>query len=303
MTQIDTSTETIKALLKDVTEGPWEVDVLTADGPNGDEWDTDIEVSSGTGRHIYGYDLGYCDDVDAEIKANARFIAASRELVPALLAERDALKAENERLKAQDHAVVINGDTFPIPYEVWELVDNLKSQSVTVKPLEWWISDTGDHCCDTMVGRYQIQKGATKYCMMPAMATRSRTSELAARSYHRKEEAAKAAAQADYERRILSAINIRSASASAAEARAGAIEAAEAKAKDAVAWKFFTYHDLDRIANSIHALHDTDTLAAIERIKEQARQEERERCATIAQDFGCCHVPAEIAKAIREDEW
>ena len=64
----------------------------------------------------------------------------------------------------------------------------------------------------------------------------------------------------------------------AAEARAGAIEAAEAKAKDAVAWKFFTYHDLDRIANSIHALHDTDTLAAIERIKEQARKEERERC-------------------------
>ena len=38
-------------------------------------------------------------------ETNARFLAAARELVPALLAERDALKAEVDRLKAQADAV------------------------------------------------------------------------------------------------------------------------------------------------------------------------------------------------------
>jgi len=74
MTQIDTSTEAVEALLKDVTEGPWEVD-----------W---------TGN---GYWIGDTISMVGETYQEARdvkFIAASRELVPALLAERDALKAK-----------------------------------------------------------------------------------------------------------------------------------------------------------------------------------------------------------------
>ena len=73
MTQTDTSTEAVEALLKDVTEGPWEVD-----------W---------TGN---GYWIGDTISMVGETYQEARdvkFIAASRELVPALLAERDALKA------------------------------------------------------------------------------------------------------------------------------------------------------------------------------------------------------------------
>lgn len=89
---------------------------------------------------------------------------------------------------------------------------------------------------------------------------------------------------------------IRSASDIAAEARAGAIEAAARNVEAAVSNGVF----IGKLTDHVRALHDTDTLAAIERIKEQAMEEERERCATIAEDFGCCHVPAEIAKAITE---
>jgi hypothetical protein len=85
MTKIDTSTEAVEALLKDVTQGPWE------------------------GRMCLGIPADVCDFGVISLKTgiettrtwgldDAYFIAASRELVPALLVERDALQAEVERL-------------------------------------------------------------------------------------------------------------------------------------------------------------------------------------------------------------
>jgi len=83
-----------------------------------------------------------------------------------------------------------------------------RAEARQVKPLEWWRSDTGDLCCDTLVGRYQIQKGREKYFMMPAISPgrRNRPDGDAVPSWHKSEESAKAAAQYDYERRVLSAL-------------------------------------------------------------------------------------------------
>lgn len=96
--KIDTSAEAVAAMLEGLTPGPWSTDTITGSDPNGDEWETDIEVYSASGKFIHGHDIGYSDETDAEIKYNASFIAAARELVPVIAAERDALRAENERL-------------------------------------------------------------------------------------------------------------------------------------------------------------------------------------------------------------
>ena len=74
MTAIDTSTAAVTALMDGVTEGPWTTgkvlfDCVFAGG----------EVVSAGGSE------------GPKAEANARFIAAARQLVPALLAERDAL--------------------------------------------------------------------------------------------------------------------------------------------------------------------------------------------------------------------
>ena len=93
---VDTSTEAVEKLLDGVTPGPWVID--------------GIVIS----RHTepYGYPADVClmgepaqypGDIPVMMHgwdANARFIAAARDLVPALLAERDALRRENENLRA-----------------------------------------------------------------------------------------------------------------------------------------------------------------------------------------------------------
>jgi len=83
-----------------------------------------------------------------------------------------------------------------------------RAEARQVKPLKWWRSDTGDLCCDTLVGRYQIQTGRERYFIMPAISPgrRNRPDGDAVPSWHKSEESAKAAAQDDYERRVLSAL-------------------------------------------------------------------------------------------------
>lgn len=87
---VDTSTEAVTKLLDGVTQGPWVID--------------GISISHHT--EPYGYPADVClmgepaqypGDIPVMMHgwdANARFIAAARDLVPALLAERDALKAK-----------------------------------------------------------------------------------------------------------------------------------------------------------------------------------------------------------------
>lgn len=71
---VDTSTEAVERLLDGVTPGPWTLRLA---------YDDDRAVIDGTGFPV-AYDVA---------SADRRFIATARDLVPALLAERDALAA------------------------------------------------------------------------------------------------------------------------------------------------------------------------------------------------------------------
>lgn len=88
MTAIDTSTEAVERLLDGVTQGPWQVD-----GPS---WNQIIWSSNGNRVCFMAHSSGL--NVVGDLAA-ASFIAAARDLVPALLAERDRL------LKERDEAV------------------------------------------------------------------------------------------------------------------------------------------------------------------------------------------------------
>lgn len=89
MSEIDTSTAAIEALLDGVTPGPW----LNDSGANSHCFERRIVTN---GDECVAFSDG----------ANACFISASRYLVPALAAERDALKAEVERRLAKYDEVI-----------------------------------------------------------------------------------------------------------------------------------------------------------------------------------------------------
>lgn len=90
MTEIDTSTAAIAALMDGVTAGPWE-----QDGP----------ISA---KIVWsGPDVRVCFMTsDGPASKNASFIAAARELVPALTDERDAAIARAEQAEARELALL-----------------------------------------------------------------------------------------------------------------------------------------------------------------------------------------------------
>ena len=86
--RIDTSPAAIAAIMDWVTPGPWRV------GPV-----DDCRVEDANGNEVSQIDGDYNHpDLWPIMEANARFIAAARELVPALAAERDELRAANDAL-------------------------------------------------------------------------------------------------------------------------------------------------------------------------------------------------------------
>ena len=76
----DTTTQAVTALLDGVTPGPWHFD--------GQAWNLIVWSSNENRVCFMAHSNGLDDDRDF---ATAAFIAAARDLVPALLAERDAL--------------------------------------------------------------------------------------------------------------------------------------------------------------------------------------------------------------------
>lgn len=86
MSNIDTSTAAIEALMDGVTSGPWTTDT-------GGE----VQTIGGTPLFAWPRLSGAMDD----LAQNAMFCAAARELVPALATERDAAVARAERSEAR----------------------------------------------------------------------------------------------------------------------------------------------------------------------------------------------------------
>ena len=109
MSDTDTSREAVEALMEGVPEGPWWSDAagyIWANGPKGEF--TPLQVRGWgyyTGGGVGALGLPHKEAFDIQDRVG-KFAAASRELVPALLSERDAavselatLKAERERLR------------------------------------------------------------------------------------------------------------------------------------------------------------------------------------------------------------
>lgn len=90
MSETDISTAAVERLLDGVTAGPWHVE---------DDWN--VHCGSHSVMHGSIHVVS-----DAESEANANFTAASRDLVPALLADRDRLAAEVARLTAERDAAM-----------------------------------------------------------------------------------------------------------------------------------------------------------------------------------------------------
>jgi len=86
----------------------------------------------------------------------------------------------------------------------------LEAMPDMIPDLEFWSSDTGDLCADTLLGRYQIQKGETRYCMMPAMGMRRhRTpSPESIPTYHKSAEGAKSAANAHHKSQVMAMLGL-----------------------------------------------------------------------------------------------
>lgn len=76
---------------------------------------------------------------------------------------------------------------------------------ILIKALEWWKSDTGDWCADTLVGRYQVQKvTANRNFRLFIPGIKKEVAQPI--TVYWPEDDAKAAAQTDYEQRIRSAL-------------------------------------------------------------------------------------------------
>lgn len=93
--------EQLEKMLADATPGPWELCILNTEDAKGEEYESGLGVSAQSGAFIHGHDLGYRDDTDDEIKANAALIASAPTLATAHMAalKRVAeLEADNERL-------------------------------------------------------------------------------------------------------------------------------------------------------------------------------------------------------------
>lgn len=112
MSDVDISTAAVERLMDGVTDGPW---VREAQG---------VYHSNGHGlvAHLKAHE--WQRDWPT-LERDARFIAASRDLVPALLADRDLLAAEVARLTAERDKVVarnttVQGTAHVLP-NAWDL--------------------------------------------------------------------------------------------------------------------------------------------------------------------------------------
>lgn len=109
---VDTSAEAVTKLLDGVTPGPWAFDPHFSTVVAGEKCIAEVFTSD----------------------ADARFIATARDLVPAMLAERDALLRENENLRQIERNVqAVREHEYKRAEAALAEVERLKSQPVTVQ--------------------------------------------------------------------------------------------------------------------------------------------------------------------------
>lgn len=96
MSETDISTAAVERLLDGVTAGPWTRHGTTSDGAKFVGKMHRIQADGAWMAFIATWESS--SDEAAEAEANTDFIAASRNLVPALLADRDRLAADVARL-------------------------------------------------------------------------------------------------------------------------------------------------------------------------------------------------------------
>lgn len=207
---VDTSTEAVTKLLDGVTPGPW--------GAEYDDYGEEIWFGGegcGTwtvGPCFIGGD-GHDPDLARIMDADARFIAAARDLVPALLTERDALQRENENLRQIERNVqAVREHEYKRAEAALAEVERLKAQpaqAVKVKPLVWerdpeelgedwfWRAEAGPFV-------YEVGEEETGVCWWQEDAVTGISICRADGDI----EAAKSAAQADYEARIMAALDV-----------------------------------------------------------------------------------------------
>lgn len=113
MTAIDTSTAAVTALMDGVTDGPWYLSSGHMQANGHLYWQVETEYDAVVNNQ-------FCW-AQGDHAANARFIAAARQLVPALLAERDAADhragALLARVAALEDAIAVKGGNENYPTE------------------------------------------------------------------------------------------------------------------------------------------------------------------------------------------
>lgn len=201
----DTSTEAVEKLLDEVTPGHWRV-----------------EYKHGTTCLMMGDSCQMCNETYYPwVPANERdwhFIAAARDLVPALLAERDALRRENENLRqiernvqaVREHDMIRRGDALKAldwrdiygrAANTQTAINAIPSVQPTVKSLDWVELEKyrrgGKYSADGYTIRYV--EGFFILDFAGEGKWKWRWTDL---------DAAKAAAQADYEARVMAALDV-----------------------------------------------------------------------------------------------
>lgn len=138
---IDTSTEAVKALLHGVTAGPW-------------TFEREAEPEDEHPRHFVCHPLTECDattvcnlepsraETEAQRNANARFIAAARDLVPALLSERDDLRAKLDAavdgLRKLSTLAPVEKPPEPYDENGWQVADTGERHAQMVLEKDMW---------------------------------------------------------------------------------------------------------------------------------------------------------------------
>lgn len=126
MGQIDTRTEAVTKLLDGVTPGPWYAESGHVQQNGQLYWQVTDKNDA-----IMQNQFCWCQGDHA---ANAHFIAAARDLVPALLADRDALRRENENLRQIERNVqAAREHEYKRAEDALAEIKRLKAQPVTVQ--------------------------------------------------------------------------------------------------------------------------------------------------------------------------